>query len=208
MLEVEEISINFKNFSLGPISFNMKKEKRLVIMGKSGSGKTTLLKTILGILVPDRGRIILNGKDITYLPPQKRKMAIVTQDPLLFPHLKVEDNVSFGIISEKKDKKKYTEEIMKIVHISHLRGRMPKTLSGGEKQRVAIARALFIQPELLLLDEPFSSLDEELRNTMRDEVLRLQKELNFSMILVTHNKKEAQYLGERIVFLENGRILS
>ena len=205
MLEVKDITITFKDFSLPPVSFSLEKGKSLSIMGPSGTGKTTLLKILLGFLIPDSGKILLDGKDITYLRPQKRGMAIVTQDPLLFPHLSVEKNVAFGITPYVRDKVKRTQEIMNIVRISHLFGRMPRTLSGGERQRVALARALFVNPRILLLDEPFSSLDEELRNILRDEVLSLKKRFGFAMILVTHNKEEAYYMGDRVMFMPYSR---
>ena len=205
MLEVKDITITFRDFFLPPVSFSLERGKSLSIMGPSGIGKTTLLKILLGFLMPDSGKILLNGRDITYLKPQKRGMAIVTQDPLLFPHLSVEKNVAFGITPYVKDKVKRAREIMELVRIPHLFGRMPRTLSGGEKQRVALARALFINPEILLLDEPFSSLDEELRNILRDEVLNLQKKFGFTMILVTHNKEEAYYMGDRVMFMPYSR---
>ncbi len=205
MLEVKDITITFRDFSLPPVSFSLKRGKSLSIMGPSGTGKTTLLKILLGFLMPDSGKILLDGKDITYLRPQKRGMAIVTQDPLLFPHLSVEKNVAFGITPYVRDKVKRAQEIMDIVRISHLFGRMPRTLSGGEKQRVALARALFVNPRILLLDEPFSSLDEELRNILRDEVLSLKKRFGFAMILVTHNKEEAYYMGDHVMFMPCGR---
>ena len=201
MLEVRNITINLKNFLLPPISFSIEDGKSLSIMGPSGTGKTTLLKILLGFLIPDTGKIILDNEDITHLKPQKRKMSIVTQDPLLFPHLKVEKNVAFGIVPHIKDKTKRAKDIMELVRISHLAKRSPKTLSGGEKQRVALARALFVNPKILLLDEPFSSLDEELKITLRDEVLNLQKKLGFTIILVTHNKEEAYYMGDSVMFM-------
>ena len=205
MLEIKDITITFRDFSLSPVSFSLERGKSLSIMGPSGTGKTTLLKILLGFLMPDSGQILLDGRDITYLKPQKRGMAIVTQDPLLFPHLSVEKNVAFGIIPYVKDKVKRAREIMELVRIPHLFGRMPRTLSGGEKQRVALARALFVNPEILLLDEPFSSLDEELRNILRDEVLNLQQKFGFTMILVTHNKEEAYYMGDRVMFMPYSR---
>ena len=201
MLEVKDITITFRDFSLPPVSFSLERGKSLSIMGPSGTGKTTLLKILLGFLMPDSGKILLDNRDITYLRPQKREMSIVTQDPLLFPHLSVEKNVAFGITPYVKDKVKRAREIMELVRIPHLFGRMPRTLSGGEKQRVALARALFVNPEILLLDEPFSSLDEELRNILRDEVLNLQQKFGFTMILVTHNKEEAYYMGDRVMFM-------
>ncbi len=201
MLEVRDISISFGDFSLGPISFFVEKGKSISIMGKSGAGKTTLLKIILGFLEPDSGKILLEGKDITYLPPQRRGISIVTQDPLLFPHLRVEKNVGFGILSNTLDRERHLREIMGAIHISHLWGRTPKGLSGGEKQRVALARALFVNPKVLLLDEPFSSLDEELRSILQKEVLHLKERFGFTMVLVTHNRDEAYLMGDDVITL-------
>ncbi len=201
MLEVIDVTIKFKNFSLGPVSFSVDGGGSLSIMGKSGVGKTTLLKILLGFLEPDNGKILLDGKDITYMPPQRRAMSIVTQDPLLFPHLRVEENVAFGILPKGFHREKHLREIMEVTHISYLWGRMPKGLSGGEKQRVALARALFVNPKVLLLDEPFSSLDEGLRGILQKEVLHLKERLGFTMVLVTHNRDEAYIMGDNVFVL-------
>ncbi len=207
MLRVDKLTIDVGNFSMGPISFFIGDEERVSIMGESGAGKTTLLKTIIGLIRPTSGKIILDDKDITDLPPQVRNMSIVTQDPLLFPHMNVYENITFGIPKKGIDKRKKADELIALTHIKHIAKRSIHNLSGGEKQRVALARALFTEPRILLLDEPFSALDEKLRDKLRKEIINLQKHLGFSLIIVTHNSEEAKIVGNRILYLKGGRLI-
>ena len=207
MLEIKKLTINFEEFMFGPISFSLAKGQRIAIMGESGAGKTTLLKTIIGLIPPSCGEIVLDKKDITYTPPQRRGMSIVTQNPLLFPHMNVYENITFGIPGHKINKEKKANELMNLVHITRFSKRYTKKLSGGEKQRVALARALFVEPKILLLDEPFSSLDEDLKKNLQKEVLILWERLKFSMIIVTHNREEASVMGDEILKIQKGKLI-
>jgi molybdate transport system ATP-binding protein len=185
----------------------------LAILGPSGSGKTMTLQCIAGLTRPDEGRIELNGK-VLYdseaginLPPQKRKVGFVFQNYALFPHMTVTENVAYSIRhlpAAEVDRK--VERLMNIMNVGPLSGRYPKQLSAGQQQRVAIARALAPDPEVLLLDEPFSALDSQLKERLELELLALQREYHGSMILVTHDLAEGYKLGSQIAIYQAGRI--
>lgn len=209
MLRLEKVCKDWKGFKLKDISFEVKKGEYFIVMGHSGAGKTLLLETIAGIYKPDRGRIYLNGEDITEIPPEKRGIAYIPQEYALFPHLSVYDNIAFGLKIRRFNKseiEKTVKELAEILGIVHILKRKPKTLSGGEKQRVAIARALAIKPKLLLLDEPFSNLDYQIRSKLIEEMKKWRKELEFTAIHVTHNFEEAIALGDRVGIMTNGSI--
>jgi len=179
----------------------------VVLFGPSGSGKTTVLNCLSGITTPDSGRIRLNRKTL-YEKGRKpiairhRHIGYVFQDYALFPHMTVLKNMTYAMKS-----KDFVDKVMKELHITHLKHQFPHQISGGEKQRVSLARALATEPELLLLDEPFSALDEETRAKSHDELLRLHQLWKIPVILVTHNREEADKLGDRILFMETGRII-
>ncbi|CAB49078.1 tungstate ABC transporter ATP-binding protein WtpC [Pyrococcus abyssi] len=210
MLRVESVSKDYKEFKLRDISFDVKKEEHFIILGPSGAGKTVLLEIIAGIIEPDEGRIILNGVDVTSYPPEKRNLAYIPQDYALFPHMTVYDNIAFGLklrrISRQEIDRK-VKEISKVLGIEHLLHRKPRTLSGGEKQRVAIARALVIEPELLLLDEPFANLDVQTKSRFMTEMKVWRKELGFTSLHVTHSFEEAISLGDRVGVMLRGRLV-
>src|SRR6056297_622534 len=180
----------------------------LVFFGPSGSGKTTILNCLAGLDTPDRGYIKLNNK-VLYSAKQninvktfKRKIGYIFQDYALFPHLNVFENIIYG----KRDKAKDIHKIVQLMekfHISELKDRYPTTLSGGEKQRVALARALMIEPELLLLDEPLSSVDYNLKNKLMREIKMIQKEWDIPFIYVTNSIKEARFLGNQFLSFKN-----
>lgn len=209
MLELEGVEKKWKDFELKDINLKVEKSEYFVILGPSGSGKTLLLEIVAGIIIPDRGKVILNHKDITSLPPERRNIAYIPQNYALFPNMSVHDNIAFGLkmrrVSEIEIKRK-VEEIAEILGIAHLLERNPRTLSGGEQQRVAIARALVLNPELLLLDEPFSSLDPETRSKLTAEMKKWRKELDFTAIHVTHSFEEALSLADRTAVMIEGRI--
>ncbi|AMQ18351.1 tungstate ABC transporter ATP-binding protein WtpC [Thermococcus peptonophilus] len=210
MLEVREISKDYREFHLRDITFSVKRGEHFIILGPSGAGKTVLLEVIAGIIAPDSGKIFLNGEDITGLPPEKRGLAYIPQNYALFPNMSVFDNIAFGLKVRKVPKAEIewkVKELSEVLGISHLLGRKPKTLSGGEQQRVAIARALAVEPELLLLDEPFANLDVQTRGRLINEMKRWKKELGFTALHVTHSFEEAVGLGDRVGVMLNGRLV-
>jgi molybdate transport system ATP-binding protein len=184
----------------------------LVLFGHSGAGKSLSLQFIAGLMRPDRGRIELEGTTLfdsatgANLPPQARRVGYVVQELALFEHLTVEGNVSFGL-PRGADKASRTRELLSLLDLEGFENRKPKTLSGGQRQRVALARALAREAPLLLLDEPFSALDDSLRVSMRKELLRLRKQLGLTILFVTHDLREAHFLADRIAVFDNGRIL-
>lgn len=183
----------------------------LAVVGPSGCGKTTTLRLIAGFERPDRGEIFMQGKPLsradTFIPPEKRGIGVVFQDYALFPHLTIFENVAFGLRKRPTSQIKHlVNEMLALVGLTHHSKRMPHELSGGERQRVALARALAPQPNLLLLDEPFSSLDMELRLKLREEVRSLLKQLRLTALFVTHDQEEALYMGDRLAVMNQGLI--
>jgi len=181
-----------------------------MILGPTGAGKTILLEIIAGIYPPDKGKIYLNGRDITRLPPRKRNIGMVYQDYMLFPHLNVERNIRYGMRYKKADQEETSEKVNQLADllgVSHLLHRYPGTLSGGEQQRVSIARALIMEPEVLLLDEPLSALDSETRRKLREELRRIHSFTNTTMIHVTHSFDEAFLLGSQMAIMNQGDIV-
>jgi len=185
----------------------------LVLVGPSGAGKTTILQCVAGLQTPTWGGINIHGKtvfsseDQANIPIRNRRIGYVFQDYALFPHMTVEKNVLYG-----KPKKGSTphkaltdSNVLELLKIEHLRDRYPNQISGGEKQRVALARALMTEPELLLLDEPLSALDQDTRSTVQQELLRLQVQWQIPFIVVTHDVKEAEFLGDQIIKLDHGK---
>ncbi|MBM3585185.1 MAG: ABC transporter ATP-binding protein [Alphaproteobacteria bacterium] len=178
------------------------------LLGPSGSGKTTLLRIIAGLEDPDEGRIVIDGKDVTGLPPYARKVGMVFQDFLLFPHMTVGENILFPLRMQGAPRAERDERlgwIVKLLHIDGLEERFPHQLSGGQQQRVALARGLISRPALLLLDEPLANLDRELRKEMEVEVRRYQRELGIPFVYVTHNQEEALTMSDRIAVMRVGR---
>ena len=210
MLRVENVSKDWKDFHLREISLDVRKEEYFIILGPSGAGKTVLLEIIAGIIEPDAGKIVLNGEDITYLPPERRGLAYIPQSYALFPNMSVFDNIAFGLRVRRLPKveiERKVKEIAEVLGISHLLHRKPGTLSGGESQRVAIARALVIEPPLILLDEPFANLDAQTRGKLLAEMKHWRKELGFTALHVTHSFEEAISLGDRVGVMLNGRLV-
>ncbi|AIJ05587.1 ABC transporter related protein [Methanocaldococcus bathoardescens] len=209
-LKIEDLSIDLGEFKLVDVNLKVKKGDYLTIIGPTGSGKSILLETIAGFHKPEKGKIFLEGEDITDLPPEKRNMSIVYQDYVLFPHKTVFDNIAYGLKKKIKDKEKITEEITQIAEvldIAHLLHRKPDTLSGGEQQRTALARALVVKPKLLLMDEPFSALDVKTKENLRKLVKKAINEYETTVLHVTHDFDDVWGLANRIVVMKNGRIL-
>ncbi|MCD6524769.1 MAG: ATP-binding cassette domain-containing protein [Thermococcus sp.] len=210
MLRAEGISKDWREFHLRDITFEVEAGEHFIILGPSGAGKTVLLEIIAGIIEPDSGRIYLNGRDVTELPPEKRGLAYVPQNYALFPNMSVYDNIAFGLKVRKVPKpeiKRRVREISKVLGIEHLLHRKPRTLSGGEQQRVALARALVVEPPLILLDEPFANLDVQTRSRLIGEMKRWREELGFTALHVTHSFEEAVSLGDRVGVMLGGRLV-
>ncbi len=208
MLKLKNVSKDWKEFKIENIELEVKKNEYFVILGPSGAGKTLLLETIAGIHIPDSGRIYMDGIDVTELPPERREIAYIPQNYALFPHMSVYDNIAYGLKIRKAGNIDETvRRLAEVLGIVHLLNRKPKTLSGGEQQRVAIARALAVQPKILLLDEPFSNLDVQIRSKLMEEIKRWRREFEFTAVHVTHNFEEAFCLADRIGIMLNGRIV-
>lgn len=180
------------------------------LLGPSGCGKTTLLRLIAGLEKPDRGSVTLNGRNITGLSPEQRRIGLVFQNYALFPHLNVSENIEYGLKLQKRspvDRKRRVGEMLALFRLEALAERPILQLSGGEQQRVALARALAVEPAVLLLDEPFSALDYEIRSRLRDELKQLQRSLGFTTIFVTHQQEEAISISDRIALMQQGQII-
>ena len=179
----------------------------VAVLGASGSGKSTLLRAIAGLEPPDGGRVLIDGDDQADVPPPRRGVAMVFQSFALFPHLSVERNIGFGLRARREpDVAERAREAARIVRLDGLLGRRPAELSGGERQRVALARALAARPRVLLLDEPLSNLDAQLRASTRTEIRRLQERTGVTTLYVTHDQDEALALGHRVAVLREGRV--
>lgn len=210
-LEIKELYKKFKKeIVLKDINLEVKKGEFFVVLGPSGCGKTTLLKIIAGLLKPDRGKIILEERDITNLEPGKRDVALVFQNYALYPHMKVIENILFPLKIKKikvEEQKKILEWVSEFLKIRDILEKKPSELSGGQQQRVALARALVRNPKIFLMDEPLSNLDAKLRTEMRSELKNLQKNLNITTVYVTHDQIEAMTLADRICVLNKGEIM-
>src|SRR5271166_2398631 len=179
------------------------------LLGPSGSGKSTLLRTIAGLDQPDTGSVTINGREVTRVPPQRRGIGFVFQHYAAFKHLTVRDNVAYGLKIRKRPKAEIREKVdnlLEVVGLSGFQGRYPNQLSGGQRQRMALARALAVDPEVLLLDEPFGALDAKVREDLRAWLRRLHDEVHVTTVLVTHDQAEALDVADRIAVLNKGRI--
>ncbi len=208
-LEIDHMWKRMGKFKLIDISMRIMVGEYFVVLGPSGAGKTLLLQVIAGILQPDRGRIIIDGVDVTKAPPEKRNVGYVPQNYALFPHLTVFDNIAFGLKLKRLSREEIQEKVREVAEklsIEDLLYRKPGTLSGGEAQRVALARALAIKPKLLLLDEPLSAVDPVLRWEVRDYLRRVHREFGTTVIHVTHDFTEALALADRIAVLNGGKV--
>ena len=209
-LEIEHLSVALEGRDiLQNLSLQAEAGELLALLGPSGCGKTTLLKTVAGILAPQCGRIRLGREDITHLPPHRRGVVILFQDIRLFPHMTAAENVAFPLRMRGVGRWARLEQAAKLLDRVRLPGygaRRVGSLSGGERQRVALARALAAEPRLLLLDEPFSALDENLREDMRELVLSLHREFRTTTVLVTHDRGEALGMSDRVALLFHGEI--
>jgi len=210
MIEVKDLCVDLGEFVLEDITLNIEEGEYFVILGPTGAGKTVLLESIAGLYPVKSGKIWLRGKEVTSVEPEKRKISIVYQDHVLFPHLSVKDNIVFGLrmnratMDEQKNRLNWMAELLGISHLLH---RQPDTLSGGERQKVALGRAIITRPELLLVDEPLSALDPETRESVQQELRQLHRALGITILHVTHDFEEAISLGNRIAVIGEGRLM-
>ncbi len=192
------------------IDLDVDQGKICVLVGPSGCGKTTLLRAVAGLTHPDEGVIKLDGRDVTKVEAKHRGVGMVFQHYALFPNMTVEQNLAFGLEQKKLPKPEITRKVSDVIELMGLGPRAkarPAALSGGQKQRVALARALVLQPKLLLLDEPLSALDAQIRKRLRDELKRLQHDVGFTAIFVTHDQEEALMLGDVVAIMQQGRFV-
>ncbi len=210
ILHVEQLHASLgKSKIISNVSFSIEENEIGCLLGPSGCGKTTLLRCIAGFVQPTKGRVLINGKTVAsekiMLPPEQRRIGMVFQDLALFPHLNVAENIAFGMRSFKKNEIRLrTDELLKLVDLQQLKHSYPHELSGGQQQRIALVRAMAPRPELLLLDEPFSSQDTERRVQLAHEVRNLLRKSNTTAILVTHDQKEAFAIADKVGVIENG----
>ncbi len=195
--------------ALRDINMRVNDGELMGILGPSGSGKTTLIRTIAGLVRPDKGRIFFNDRDVSDMPPEKRGVGMVFQNYALFPHMNVEDNIGFGLAvrgKKRDDIEKRVKELLNLVGLEGYEKRRIDELSGGEMQRVALARALAPGVDILLLDEPLAALDAKLRDSLKKEIRRIQRELGITAIYVTHDQREALSVSDRVAVMNKGRI--
>ncbi|HEY9880333.1 MAG TPA: sulfate/molybdate ABC transporter ATP-binding protein [Leptolyngbyaceae cyanobacterium] len=207
-IRVENVSKQFGDFqAVKNVSLEVKTGSLVALLGPSGSGKSTLLRVIAGLEQPDAGRIILTGRDATHQSVQDRKVGFVFQHYALFKHLTVRKNIAFGMEIQKWPKEKIRRRVENLIDLVQLTGmgdRYPSQLSGGQRQRVALARALAVEPEVLLLDEPFGALDAKVRKDLRDWLRRLHDEVHVTTVFVTHDQEEAMEISDEIVVMNHG----
>ena len=209
LLRVEGLKKSFGETAvLRGVDFTVCRGEFVTLLGPSGCGKTTTLRIIAGLLEPDQGRVLLGGRDITRLAPEKRSVNTVFQNYALFPHMNVEKNISYGLRMRGVKKAQWQPQVQEMLRLVQLEGfekRMPSELSGGQCQRVAIARALILKPDLLLLDEPLGALDLKLRRQMQVELKEIQKRLGIAFVYITHDQEEALNMSDRIAVMRDGR---
>ena len=210
-LEITGLSVRYGAvLALESLDLEIGSGEMFVLLGGSGSGKTTLLRTLGGFIVPTAGRVVLDGQDITGLPPHRRPVNTTFQSYALFPHMSVAENVAFGLRRQGVARAEVAARVaglLALLRLAEFGGRRPDALSGGQRQRVALARALAPRPKLLLLDEPMSALDRGLREQTRQELLRVQRETGTTFVLVTHDQDEALSMATRIGLLHQGRLV-
>jgi ABC-type sugar transport system ATPase subunit len=209
-LEVKNIAKIFHHEEVvKDLNFSLPENKTLSILGKSGCGKTTMLKIISGLVDPDHGEILINGQNIKDKAPEKRNIVYLYQEDLLFPHLNIFENIAFGLRLRKVAQEDVQQKVNQMITSLELQGqaqKMPHQLSGGQRQRVSFGRAIITNPSLLLLDEPFGSLDTGTRQRMQQLFKKLAKEFSITSLFVTHDLKEAILMGDEIALMQKGRL--
>jgi iron(III) transport system ATP-binding protein len=210
ILEIENLSKSYESKLevVSDCSFSIESGNICAIVGESGSGKSTLFRLIAGLERPEKGSIKVKEKIVSndkfIVAPKDRNVGLVFQDFSLFPHMTVKENIEFGLV---KNKNKKVEELLKIIRMENFLNRYPHELSGGQQQRVSLARSLALDPSLLLLDEPFSNLDTELKSKLRKDVRTIIKEIGTSSIFITHDILDALDIADEIIFMDNGKII-
>jgi len=210
MIEIRQLSIDLGEFHLRGIDLAINDGEYMVLLGPTGAGKTVLLECIVGIYRPMAGRIVVDGTDVTRLYPEERNVGFVPQDYALFPNMTVKQNIAYGLKAQKAARAEIeakTAEMMESLGIAHLHYRLPLNLSGGERQRVALGRALVTRPRILLLDEPLSALDENLRAELAAELVRIQRSLHGTFLHVCHSLDEASDVADRVAIMHEGTIV-
>ena len=212
ILEIKNLSHSYDetNQIIQNINLEIQKSDRVAILGPSGCGKSTLLRLIAGLEKPNMGQITIDGTVVStekfIVPPEKRKIGLVVQEKALFPHLSVYDNIGFGI-KKNIDKKTVTNDLLELLKIDSLKNKYPHEISGGEQQRVALARSLAPNPKLLMLDEPFSALDKDLKGVLYEEISQVFSDRGSTILLVTHDSQEAEIMTKKQMKMEKGQFL-
>lgn len=210
IIHIEGVNKSFSGKQvLRNVEFDVRKGEFFVIVGYSGSGKSTLLRILAGLETPESGKIFFDGEEVTNLPPQKRKIGMVFQDYAVWPHMTVRKNIEFVLQGDQqstKEKEAVVKELLKKVGLTDKIDSMPSQLSGGQLQRVALARALAVKPKILLMDEPLSNLDRQVKKQLQLEILSITRNLNITTLFVTHDQEEAQLLADRIAVMNSGVI--
>jgi sulfate/thiosulfate transport system ATP-binding protein len=210
VIAAQSLTKRFGDFvALEDVSIEVPDGSLTALLGPSGSGKSTLLRIVAGLEVPTSGSVLIGGDDVTDLPPQRRGIGFVFQHYAAFKHMKVRDNVAFGLKIRrrpKEDVRRRVDELLEVVGLTGWADRYPSQLSGGQRQRMALARALAVEPSVLLLDEPFGALDANVRQELREWLRRLHDEVHVTTVIVTHDQEEAMGIADRIVVLDHGRV--
>jgi ABC-type Fe3+/spermidine/putrescine transport system ATPase subunit len=211
MIEIKGLSLRLGKFKMEKLDLTIEAREFFAIIGPTGSGKTVLLESIAGLKPIEEGSIQIKGQEVTLLPPEQRHISICYQDRALFPHMKVKENICYGLrFKSKSDQKNAVEklnDLAVLLKIGNLMDRYPVNLSGGEKQRVALARALIVNPDVLLLDEPFTALDATIKDTIELELKKLHQVLQTTTIMVTHDFREAYHLASRVAVIKDGTMM-
>lgn len=206
----DAVSCAFGSFkAVDTVSFEVEEGEFFTLLGPSGSGKTTCLRMIGGFQYPTAGRVLLDGRDASRLPPYERDVNTVFQDYALFPHMNVRDNIAYGLMVrgvQRRERGRRAEDALDLVHLPGIGDRRPAELSGGQRQRVALARALINRPRVLLLDEPLGALDLKLRESMQIELKALQRQVGITFVFVTHDQQEALSMSDRVCVFDRGRV--
>ena len=209
-IEIKNFTAERGTFKLRPFDLTIEDGEIFAILGYTGSGKTVLLEAIGGMFSGKTGVITYDGVNVASIPPENRGLGFVYQSHALFPHMKVRDNIEYGLKMKKvpkNERRKRSKELMEMFSIDHIADQYPGTISGGESQRTAIARAIALEPEVLLLDEPFSALDPSTRNILYREIKNIHEKLHCTIVFVTHDFKEAEILADRVGILLGGELL-